>query len=127
MATIPGLQQEEHLGDFTDAAWGRLRQGEKQEQFAAQNRQYGSNNRRQQLLTLATAAAEGKSKRLAQAKDYEFKGKEQERLTKQFNRQMELKEKQEATRQREVEQQRADAYQAKKDAEPGFIGSLFGK
>ena len=127
MATIPGLQQEEQLGDLTDAAWGRFRQGEKQEQFAAQNRQYGSNNRRQQLLTLATAAAEGKSKRLAQAKDYELKGKEQERLTEQFNRQMELKEKQEATRQREVEQQRADAYQAKKDAEPGFIGSLFGK
>ena len=127
MATIPGLQQEEQLGDLTDAAWSRFRLGEKQEQFAAQNRQYGSNYRRQQLLTLATAAAEGKSKRLAQAKDYELKGKEQERLTEQFNRQMKLKEQQEVTRQREVEQQRADAYQAKKDAEPGFIGKLFGK
>ena len=127
MATIPGLQQEEHLGDFTDAAWGRLRQGEKQEQFAAQNRQYGSEQRRQKFKDLATSAAEAKTRRGVEYRGLRIKEDEQKRLTEQFNRQMELKEKQEATRQREVEQQRADAYQAKKDAEPGFIGSLFGK
>ena len=127
MANVPSFQQEELGGGLTDAALSRLRQGEKQEQFAAQNRQYGSEQRRQKFKDLATAAAEAKTRRGVEYRGLRIKEDEQKRLTEQFNRQMKLKEQQEATRQREIEQQRADAYQARKDAEPGFIGSLFGK
>ena len=127
MATIPGLQQESLGGTLGQEALERIRLGEKQEQHAAQNRQYGSEQRRQRFKDFATVALKEKSQRAAQVKDYALRADEQKRLTEQFNRQMKLKEQQEATRQREIEQQRADAYQARKDAEPGFIGSLFGK
>ena len=45
---------------------------------------------------------------------------EQKRLDKQFKLKFD-------EQKRQYEQGRADAYQAKKDAEPGFVGSLFGK
>jgi len=115
-----GLQQEYSSGGLSDQALHRLRLGEKQEQYAAQNPLYGSEGRRQKFKDLAMVAAKEKTQRGAQAKDYALRAAEQKRLTEQFKLKFD-------EQKRQHEQGRADAYQARKDAEPGFVGSLFGK
>ena len=120
MATIPGLQQESLGGTLGQEALERIRLGEKQEQHAAQNPLYGSEGRRQKFRDLATVAAKEKSQRAAQAKDYAFREKEHTALNERFQKKLD-------EQKRQYEQGREDAYQARKDAEPGFVGSLFGK
>ena len=120
MATIPGLQQESLGGTLGQEALERIRLGEKQEQHAAQNPLYGSEGRRQRFKDFATVALKEKSQRAAQAKDYALREDEQKRLAEQFKLKFD-------EQKRQYEQGRADAYQARKDAEPGFVGSLFGK
>ena len=120
MATIPGLQQESLGGTLGQEALERIRLGEKQEQHAAQNPLYGSEGRRQRFKDFATVALKEKSQRAAQAKDYALRADEQKRLAEQFKLKFD-------EQKRQHEQERTDAAQARKDAEPGFIGSLFGK
>ena len=120
MATKPGLQQEYSSGGLSDQALHRLRLGEKQEQHAAQNPLYGSEGRRQKFKDLATVAVKEKSERAAQAKDYALRADEHKALNERFQKKFD-------EQKRQHEQGRTDAAQAKKDAEPGFVGSLFGK
>ena len=120
MATIPGLQQESLGGTLGQEALERLRLGEKQEQHAAQNPLYGSEGRRQKFKDLAMVAVKEKSQRAAQAKDYALRADEHTALNERFQKKFK-----EQTRQ--YEQDRADAYQASKDAEPGYIASALGK
>ncbi len=115
-----GLQQEYSSGGLSDQALHRLRLGEKQEQHAAQNPLYGSEGRRQKFKDLAMVAAKEKSQRAAQAKDYAFREKEHTALNERFQKKFD-------EQKRQYEQGRTDAAQARKDAEPGFVGSLFGK
>ncbi len=115
-----GLQQEYSSGGLSDQALHRLRQGEKQEAYASQNPLYGNVQRSQKFLDLASAAAKEKTSRGAAFKKLKIQEDEQKRLKDQFDTQMKESRRQE-------DQRRADAYQAKKDAEPGFVGSLFGK
>ena len=122
-----GLQQEYSSGGLSDQALHRLRQGEKQEAYASQNPLYGNVGRSEKLLTLATAAAKEKTSRGAafkklkiQEDELALKTSEQARLKDQFEKQMAMTRELEETR-------KAEAYRARKDAEPGFVGSLFGK
>ena len=115
-----GLQQEYSSGGLSDQALHRLRQGEKQEAYASQNPLYGNVQRSQKFLDLASAAAKEKTSRGAAFKKLKIQEDEQARLKDQFEKQMAMTRELEETR-------KAEAYRARKDAEPGFVGSLFGK
>ena len=115
-----GLQQEYSSGGLSDQALHRLRQGEKQEAYASQNPLYGNVGRSERLLTLATAAAKEKTSRGVAFKKLKLQEKDQDRLRDQFKQQIALTREMEETRKQE-------AYRARKDSEPGFIGSLFNK
>ena len=114
-----GLQQE-LSGGLGAQAWQRFLQGERQTGYTSQNPLYGNVERSEKLLTLATAAAKEKTSRGEAFKKLKIQEDEQKRLKDQFDTQIKESRRQE-------DQRRADAYQARKDAEPGFIGSLFGK
>ena len=120
MATKPGLLQEEGYGTLGQEALKRMRETENYDEFISQNPHYNVNKQRQKFRDLATVAAKEKSQRAAQAKDYALRADEHKALNERFQKKFD-------EQKRQHEQGRADAYQAKKDAEPGFVGSLFGK
>ena len=118
--TESGLQQEYTSGGLGAQAWHRFLQGERQTGYTSQNRLYGNVGRNEKLLKLATAAAKERTSREETFKRLEMQKAEQARLKDQFEKQMALTREMEETR-------KAEAYRARKDSEPGFVGKLFGK
>ena len=115
-----GLQQEYTSGGLGAQAWHRFLQGERQAGYTSQNPLYGNVGKNEKLLTLATAAAKEKTSRGEAFKKLKIQEDEQARLKDQFEKKMAMTRELEETR-------KAEAYRARKDSEPGFVGKLFGK
>ena len=120
MATKPGLTDKEGYGTLGQEALKRMQETENYDAFISQNPHYNVNKQRLKYRELATVAAKEKSQSMAQAKDYALRADEHKALNERFQKKFD-------EQKRQHEQGRTDAAQARKDAEPGFVGSLFGK